>query len=308
MGLVTDGAALAALIEADPDDEDAYLVYADWLQSQDDPRGELIILEHRFACGEDVARERWRFLQRHRRYLLGHVDHRVDLFEAGPRTLGFLRRIPAHDNLPVWLTVPVARFATAVVLRNHHQVGILQGTAARPPLRDLAIQPTRGRDPVDLSWVWQRFPWLERFELDGNARFGEVSAPKLRELRVGYGAIVVDDQAIAALARSSFPALETLRLGWPGNPSAIAALLSSARLPRLTHLAIHRFTESANQVSSILADSPLLGQLSSLQITTSDDVSSPGRRELVRAADFYYPELDLRFGQHLLEKQFAEGG
>lgn len=38
---------LEAAILADPDDDDGYLVYADWLQSVGDPRGELIAVEHR---------------------------------------------------------------------------------------------------------------------------------------------------------------------------------------------------------------------------------------------------------------------
>ncbi len=38
-------AALEALIQADPDDIEHFLVYADWLQSQGDPRGELIAMQ-----------------------------------------------------------------------------------------------------------------------------------------------------------------------------------------------------------------------------------------------------------------------
>src|SRR5687767_3359435 len=33
-------------ILANPDDAEAYLVYGDWLQSQGDPRGELVVLQH----------------------------------------------------------------------------------------------------------------------------------------------------------------------------------------------------------------------------------------------------------------------
>jgi uncharacterized protein (TIGR02996 family) len=39
-------AKLEAALVADPDNADAYLVYADWLQAQGDPRGELIVLQH----------------------------------------------------------------------------------------------------------------------------------------------------------------------------------------------------------------------------------------------------------------------
>jgi uncharacterized protein (TIGR02996 family) len=38
---------LLAAIRADPYDDHARLVYADWLLARDDPRGELLVLEHR---------------------------------------------------------------------------------------------------------------------------------------------------------------------------------------------------------------------------------------------------------------------
>ncbi|HEY1814001.1 MAG TPA: TIGR02996 domain-containing protein [Kofleriaceae bacterium] len=43
-------------IFADPSDPAAYLVYADWLQSQSDPRGELIVRQHRTRDAHDRYR------------------------------------------------------------------------------------------------------------------------------------------------------------------------------------------------------------------------------------------------------------
>jgi uncharacterized protein (TIGR02996 family) len=40
---------LLARLRAHPDDQEAWLVYADWLAEQGDGRGELIALEHRAA-------------------------------------------------------------------------------------------------------------------------------------------------------------------------------------------------------------------------------------------------------------------
>src|SRR5688572_17110671 len=37
---------LEAVIAADPDAVEPYLVYADWLQARGDPRGELIVVHH----------------------------------------------------------------------------------------------------------------------------------------------------------------------------------------------------------------------------------------------------------------------
>ena len=49
-------AALAKVIDADPNDEGAWSVYADWLQSQNDPRGELAVVQERLrASAKDKA-------------------------------------------------------------------------------------------------------------------------------------------------------------------------------------------------------------------------------------------------------------
>ena len=47
---------MLAAIQADPDDESAYLVYADWLQEQGDPRGELVAIQHAARRSADLWR------------------------------------------------------------------------------------------------------------------------------------------------------------------------------------------------------------------------------------------------------------
>ena len=49
--------ALVQAVDDDPDDLAAQLVLADWLTSHGDPRGELILLDHRERRGELVERE-----------------------------------------------------------------------------------------------------------------------------------------------------------------------------------------------------------------------------------------------------------
>src|SRR5687768_14455004 len=46
---------LEARIHANPDDREAYLVYADWLTEQGDPRGELITVQAKLADHPDDA-------------------------------------------------------------------------------------------------------------------------------------------------------------------------------------------------------------------------------------------------------------
>lgn len=47
-------AEIEAAILAAPDDPSAYQVYADWLQSHGDPRGELIMLQHAMRAHNDI--------------------------------------------------------------------------------------------------------------------------------------------------------------------------------------------------------------------------------------------------------------
>jgi len=42
-------AAMEKLIAKAPDNPEGYLVYADWLEQQGDPRGELVNLQYRLA-------------------------------------------------------------------------------------------------------------------------------------------------------------------------------------------------------------------------------------------------------------------
>src|SRR5262249_23480816 len=47
--------ALEARVLAEPDDPDAYLVYADWLQAEGDPFGQLIVYDHHLAESPNPA-------------------------------------------------------------------------------------------------------------------------------------------------------------------------------------------------------------------------------------------------------------
>lgn len=69
---------LEAAILQDPDAVDAYLVYGDWLQSQGDPRGELISLHHarnqaQGAEAKSFEQQAHEFLRQHESWLVGDV-------------------------------------------------------------------------------------------------------------------------------------------------------------------------------------------------------------------------------------------
>ena len=82
---VDEASQFEAAIARDPDDDDAYLVYGDWLQLRGDPRGELIALQYRGH--EDAAKD---LLSRHAEHFYGALCARPGLLDVTWH-LGFLR-------------------------------------------------------------------------------------------------------------------------------------------------------------------------------------------------------------------------
>jgi uncharacterized protein (TIGR02996 family) len=77
---------LEAAIEADPDNPDGYLVLADWLQSQGDPRGELIVLQHASKTAEAGAH-----LAKHADHFWGKLAEFQDILQRWDYTPGYTR-------------------------------------------------------------------------------------------------------------------------------------------------------------------------------------------------------------------------
>lgn len=70
---MSDERAFLKAIRANPDDRTARLVYADWLQERDDPRGELIRIEEELS-GLPIHSDRYWELKPRRRELLGSAE------------------------------------------------------------------------------------------------------------------------------------------------------------------------------------------------------------------------------------------
>jgi uncharacterized protein (TIGR02996 family) len=113
-----------ARLGAHPDDQEAWLVYADWLAEQGDGRGELIALEHRLACGVGSAEERLA-LQRSIAALVERLEVELEEVAEPDRTvlawyLPFLRGMRGRwnegtsDALAALLAEPVGRFFVAL--------------------------------------------------------------------------------------------------------------------------------------------------------------------------------------------------
>jgi len=176
-------ATLEEALAAYPDDATGYLVYADWLQQQGDPRGELIVVQEALARkprDRALLAEQERLLEQHTDLLRG------PLALVGPVGVewfcGFVRTL----DLGAWLAT-----------RGRTLLGPLLAHASFAFLRGLAAQPHSDASLVQLAAELPRT--LERLELglchhaQGIARAVEkVALPRLREITCNgsrYGSV-----------------------------------------------------------------------------------------------------------------------
>ena len=163
--------ALATAILSDPDDPAGYLVLADWLQTRGDPRGELIVLQHRDS---DEAKE---LLERHAETFLGRfATTKPDTFELEWK-LGFIRSAtigwemfageddddPSPAQLAAFLALPSARFLQKLALGPTQHEDELMLDELAGPIEDAAPRCLTAR----------RCMALPPRSLDGEVRRGD---------------------------------------------------------------------------------------------------------------------------------------
>jgi uncharacterized protein (TIGR02996 family) len=192
---VTTSAELEAIIEANPDDVDAYHVYSDWLQSQGDPRGEWIALQaaaHRDPDDKKLEQRAGRYFDKHADALLGslHEKHREDL--ALTWRHGFVRdaRLGASSDevfalLRELLAHPSSRFLQSITFVRGHDVDAIVDVllAERRPatLAELRLVNLEDEHVEKLRAV---FPRLHRsLDIEWRTLLGEIAAQRKLEIR-----------------------------------------------------------------------------------------------------------------------------
>ncbi len=156
---------LEAAIEKDPDDEAAYLVYGDWLQAEDDPRGELIALQAaalRDPSDKKLAKRIDKHIAQHANELLAGLEEIEVVWH-----LGFVRdaRVAGLGALRALLAHPSGRFVQSLTVDHGVErapvIALLQTTKQPATLADLRIG--RGWDTAkDAPELFDLFPRLHR--------------------------------------------------------------------------------------------------------------------------------------------------
>lgn len=282
----------AAILAADHDPQ-AYLVYADWLQGQGDPRGELVVLQHQ---GRDEDAQA--LLDRHRALFLGRfAEQTPETFSLGWRC-GFIQSASigwemfspideddtCEDQLAAFLELDSARFVENLALgpvagEDELANGALADAIERVRpvcLRKLYLGDT---GDWDISSTSTRIPRSDSIQplreltlRGGQVHFtGEIELPALVSFTVESGSLVADD--LKAIAAARWPALEHLEI-WFGDPNYgasggvadIAPILEARGLPKLRSLGL-RNCPFADELVQALATAPVLAQLQSLDLS-----------------------------------------
>jgi uncharacterized protein (TIGR02996 family) len=291
-----------AIVE-NPNDLEAYLVYADWLIEHGDPRGELVTAQAATERGgADERRAAIAVFARHRDYFLGPLGDllRADAFDwrrgfihharLANRFLvvaeGQLVEMPLADIADALFRHPSARFLIKLTIGDVDPIArsdwwrratrtevqsVLQRIAAGAPatLRELKIDPA-ARCRLDAACAG--LPRLTDLEIAGSFAINVLDLPELHTATFrpdGISGIQLRDLALAKVPKL---ASLTLEFGDPNrgsNPAPTLAdldpLLRRVDLP-LAHLAIVG-CQFANHLLERIATAPILAGLSELQIT-----------------------------------------
>lgn len=293
--------ALEKAIVANPDDADAYMVYADWLQDQGDPRGELIALQ---AAGKQAAAKK--LLDKHVAYFLGPLaEHRTcydgfadEKTEAFHWKNGFIHAVRlahnqyadnwdgklAKDVVEPLLKHPSGRFIVELTINENDDPSedtlddIFAVIAKRgmPTLRKLRI----GDDVSQISWyrvgnlgkIWKAVPNLTHLDIEaGEFSLGTIELPNLVHAVFRTGGLA--KASAKAIANAKWPKIEHLEVyygdeNYGGDATAkdVAPLLDRTDLPKLKYLGVKN-AEFQNDLVPYLAKSALVRQLTTLDIS-----------------------------------------
>lgn len=258
---------LEAAIRANPDAVEPYLVYADWLQTQADPRGELIALMAEPVRTPSVEHAIERLLTEHAEQLLEGLPL-LGTVRLGWRW-GFLESVHVRRYaesgvskrrlLARLLDLHVARFlrVLTVVSDDEEELAAVVTKRRSETVRRFYLDDHHRCDLARLPWA---LPNLEELVVKaGAARLGRFSFPRLRTLRLDLARL--EDRDVFS---GDWPHLDRLEL----TPGARLLLgIDPAQMRNLSCIALRHPDLGADlDVVGLVGRSSLLRQISQLEI------------------------------------------
>jgi uncharacterized protein (TIGR02996 family) len=273
------------------DDDDAYSVYADWLESHGSVRGELI---QRMLEDADVDA----FIAEHATELIGVVPANSDEeMGVGEYTLtwrrGFIDKLELSSfdgvraGLEHFLEHPSGRRIRSIAIGMNgepdpdepHGEIVASIVREQPPhLTELhlgAFDPDRcdisSYAVGDVSMIWQGLPTLRTVRITGGSfELGAIEAPQLERLELRTGGLTAAN--VQSIATAAWPSLRHLDVCFGdhnyGGDTELADVetLLETDYPALRHLGLMN-CPFADEAVGVLVDSKLLAQLESLDLS-----------------------------------------
>lgn len=313
---------LEAAMLQDPDDEEASMVYADWLQTQGDVRGELAVIQQRLQRepgNRSLKKQEARLLEEHTEHFLGQLKDLDDMLEDVEWQMGFIRKaklkntyerynnerpqVPVEEALGWLLDHPSGRFLQDLTMgivdfegNDYSSVAQLIGQRRLPTLRSLFLGDFIYEE-TELNWstignaapLYKGVPNLRSLTLrSGSMHLGTIDLPELREFTTITGGM--EDRATGAICRANWPKLELLSLqfgrqyeGATSDVSKVQPILAAQGLPKLRHLGLTN-AEFTDDLCRELPTSRILPQLEELDLKMGT-MSDEGVDVLVEHAD-----------------------
>ncbi|HEY8428492.1 MAG TPA: TIGR02996 domain-containing protein [Sandaracinaceae bacterium] len=310
---------LEKAIYEDPDNPEAWQVYADWLATEGDPRGEIINLELAGKPSEAAA-----LLEEHKSAWLGEelLSALEENGDSGLVTLtwerGFVRSArfateydaeADHEAaLRALLESPAARFLRALTLGlwdaegenfYHGAIDAITQTGPHEALRELFIGDFEYPDETEISWtevgnvggLWAQLPRLRVMRLQGGGiELGNLQHETLEELIVHTGGLPAE--AVASISAGRAPALRKLEVwfgdenyGAGGDIDLLAGLLQGKGYPSLKHLGLMN-AEFTDDIAEALPTAGILPRLETLDLSMGT-MTDRGARALANNASAF---------------------
>ncbi|MFT3694115.1 MAG: TIGR02996 domain-containing protein [Kofleriaceae bacterium] len=284
-----DEPALEAECRAAPNDPEPWIVYADWLMQQGDPRGEIAALIRTDTAGSHAL------LAEHHELLFGEGETRVDI--TGWRH-GFASSVTIKTEYdgPESLIQMTKEFLdhpiSAFVDEFRFGLSSFEGENDWGPVLDEIVEWAHAdhvramrfddftQDEQEISWVnpgnlsklWQ-LPNLREVVIHGSdCTLGAIEAPRLSTFIRKSGGL--SEQQVMEIVDAKWPALQHLEIwfgqqnyGAGGDAEMIAPILRGTNLPKLKHLGIVNCEFSLGALEILLAGK-LLPRLRSLDLSS----------------------------------------
>lgn len=291
---------LEAQCRAAPDDPAPWAVYADWLMTQNDPRGEIAAL--RAQGKEPDANALFAASAKH---LLGDGDEYEDVEVHDAVTItswrhgfacGATIKVDSDSDLQLdeatrrFLTLPFAtfidelRFGLAGMESNNNWGPTIMAVTEAPHaewMRVLRFDDFTYQDQ-EISWTgfgnfseaWSKLPALEELRIRSGQGgiLGTLDLPHLKKFVRVSGGLSVEE--ILSITSATWPELEHLEIWFgrgqyngEGHAAHLTPIYAATGLPSLRHLGICNCEFSLAAIEGLLA-SPLLPQLRSLDLSS----------------------------------------